>query len=107
MKTTSETLKQEKVSKSKNNKRISYLSLLTLLTLNATGALACAICEKQQPKILRGITHGTGPEGNFDYIIIWIMVAITMATLYFSVKWILRPGEKSDAHIKRFILNEQ
>jgi len=70
-------------------------------------AFACSVCEKQQPKILRGITHGAGPEGRFDYVIIWIMVVITMATLYYSIKWLVRPGEKSGRHIKRFILNEE
>ena len=99
--------KQIGPSKGKGSKGMNILLSLALVTMNATGALACAICEKQQPKILRGITHGAGPEGKFDYFIIWIMVAITLATLYYSVKWILRPGEKSDAHIKRFILNEQ
>lgn len=69
-------------------------------------ALACSVCEKQQPKILRGITHGAGPQGRFDYVIIWIMVVITMATLYYSIKWLIRPGEKNKEHIKRFILNE-
>lgn len=81
--------------------------LLLLLSVAGSNALACSVCEKQQPKILRGITHGAGPEGNFDYIIIWIMVAITMATLYYSVKWLIRPGEKSGGHIKRFILNDE
>lgn len=81
--------------------------MLVLFWLQGIGiAFACSVCEKQQPKILRGITHGAGPEGKFDYIIIWIMVAITMATLYYSVKWLVRPGEKSSSHIKRCILNE-
>ncbi|SEA44414.1 hypothetical protein SAMN05192529_11911 [Arachidicoccus rhizosphaerae] len=70
-------------------------------------AFACSICEKQQPRILRGITHGAGPQSRFDYVIIWIMVVITMATLYYSVKWLVRPGEKNGGHIKRFILNEE
>jgi len=69
-------------------------------------AYACSVCEKQQPRILRGITHGAGPQSRFDYVIIWIMVVITMATLYYSVKWLIRPGEKNKEHIKRFILNE-
>lgn len=81
--------------------------LLLMILMSGTTALACSVCEKQQPKILRGITHGAGPQGNFDFIIIWIMVAITLATLYFSIKYLVRPGERSGAHIKRFILNEQ
>lgn len=69
--------------------------------------LACPVCEQQQPKILRGITHGAGPQDNWDYVIVWIMVLIVVVTLYFSIKWIIRPGEKSQTHIKRLILNHE
>lgn len=79
--------------------------LLMVLT-SGTFAYACEVCEKQQPKLLRGITHGSGPQSSFDYVAIWIMVVITLATLYYSVKWLIKPGEKSSTHIKRFILND-
>lgn len=65
---------------------------------------ACPACEKQQPRILRGISHGSGPQSNWDLWIVSIAVVIVLATLYFSVKWLVRPGEKSPQHIKRFIL---
>jgi len=82
--------------------------IFTLILFFATRmAFACAACEKQQPRILRGITHGVGPQNNWDYVIIWTAVAIVIATLFFSVKWLIRPGEKSDLHIKRFILNNE
>lgn len=81
--------------------------LLILLCCTRFTTMACAICEKQQPKILRGITHGGGPDSNLDYVAIFIMVLITVATLFFSIKWIIRPGERSGLHIKRTILNEE
>ncbi len=68
-------------------------------------SLACPACEAQQPKILRGITHGAGPSGKWDYLIVWIAVVIVLFTLFYSVKWLIRPGEKSQQHIKRLILN--
>ena len=68
---------------------------------------ACPACEKQQPKILRGITHGTGPQSNWDYVIVYIAVGIVLFTLFFSVKWLIRPGEKSVNHIKRFVLEQE
>lgn len=83
------------------------LFLIMLLLCNAVWALACPVCERNQPKILKGITHGAGPEGNWDYVIIWTTVAIVLFTLFFSVKWLIRPGEKSGRHIKRFILNNE
>ncbi len=68
-------------------------------------AIACPVCERTQPNILRGITHGSGPESKWDYLIVWSMVAVVVITLFYSVKWLLRPGEKADDHIKRDILN--
>ena len=80
--------------------------LSVFLVLGQIG-LACPVCEKQQPKILRGIAHGAGPESNWDYVIIWTAVVIVVFTLFFSIKWLIRPGEKSSTHIKRFILNNE
>lgn len=78
---------------------------LGILFLQIGYLIACPVCERNQPKILRGITHGAGPESNWDYLIVWTTVLIVLATLFFSIKWILKPGEKSEQHIKRFILN--
>lgn len=78
--------------------------LLTLVT-PALATFACPACEKQQPRILRGITHGSGPTGNWDYIIVLATAAIVIVTLFFAVKWTLFPGEKNNDHIKRTILN--
>lgn len=84
-------------------KIILFLGLLLL----GIHAYACPACEKQQPKILRGITHGSGPQGDSDYIIVWSAVIIVLATLFLSIKWIFKPGEKSEKHIKRLILNNE
>jgi hypothetical protein len=80
--------------------------LLSLsLLFNSLCVLACPVCERNQPQVLKGITHGAGPESKWDYLIVTITVAIVLLTLFLSVKWLIRPGEKSGAHIKRFILN--
>lgn len=81
--------------------------LIVLVLINAIIAIACPSCELQQPKILRGITHGSGPQSNWDYLIISVMMTIVLFTLYFSVKWLLHPGEKSANHIKHLILNNE
>lgn len=83
------------------------LILTISLLLNVLWAWACPVCERNQPKVLKGITHGAGPDSNLDYVIVWVTVAIVAFTLYFSVKWLIHPGEKSDGHIKRFILNNE
>lgn len=80
--------------------------ILSLFLLIANvAAFACPACEKQQPKILRGITHGAGPQSDWDYVIVWFMVAIVLVTLFFSVKFIIHPREENVNHIKRTVLN--
>lgn len=79
--------------------------LFLLFGLSAFVAEACPVCEKQQPKVLQGITHGAGPQSQWDYVIVWAIALIVAVTLFYSVKWIFRPGEKAPDHIKQFILN--
>jgi hypothetical protein len=81
--------------------------LLFLIPLLGFGLLtwACPACEKQQPKLLKGISHGTGPSSNWDYLIILAAVVIVLATLFYTIKWLVQPGEKETNHIKRTVLN--
>lgn len=67
--------------------------------------IACEACEKQQPAITRGFTHGGGPQSNWDWVIIAIIAVITVLTFILSLKYLIRPGEKNSDHIKRSILN--
>ena len=83
-------------------KKIFCLLLILFIQLNA---MACPACEARQPKILRGITHGAGPSGKWDYLIVSIVVVIVLFTLFFFFNLLIRPGEKSPQHIKRLILN--
>jgi len=78
-----------------------------LLALSGLASFACPACEKQQPALLKGITHGAGPDGNWDYVIVTIVIIIVLITFFFSVKWLIRPGEKSQSHIKRLVLNNE
>ena len=68
-------------------------------------AMACPACEKQQPAITKGITHGAGPQSNWDWVIIAVITAITLLTLVYSIKFLVKPGEKGANHIKQLILN--
>lgn len=66
---------------------------------------ACPVCDKQQPKITQGFTHGAGPQSNWDWVIITIIAVITILTLAYSLKYLIKPGEKNSDHIKRSVLN--
>ena len=84
--------------------RVRTIFTLALVFVTAIG-YTCPVCDKQQPKILQGITHGTGPESNWDYLIVWSTVIIVAFTLFYTIKWMVRPGEKEINHIKRTVIN--
>lgn len=67
---------------------------------------ACDVCQNNQPKALKNITHGTGPQGNWDYIIICSAVVIVAITLFFSIKYLVKPKETSPAHIKNMVIEK-
>lgn len=79
--------------------------IVSWLVVDVT-AVACEVCQKQQPKVLRGIAHGAGPESVWDYIWVYAIAAIAIVALFCTVRWIVRPGEYESEHIKRSILNE-
>ena len=79
-------------------------TLYAILFLNAF-SFACPACEKQQPNITQGFTHGAGPQSNWDWVIIIVITAITLVTFIFSIKYLIKPGEKNKNHIKQSILN--
>lgn len=80
-----------------------WIILLLLFSFKLT--MACDACKKQQPKITQDITHGSGPNSNWDWVIVSVMVAVTLATLFFSLKYLIKPGEKNTNHIKQTILS--
>jgi phage shock protein PspC (stress-responsive transcriptional regulator) len=87
-------------------KRI-ILLLVILFAQAGVMVKACPVCERQQPKITRGIIHGTGPDSSWDYVIVAVIAVITIITLFYSVKWLVKPGETEKQHIKYFILNNE
>ncbi|CAI8896922.1 MULTISPECIES: hypothetical protein [unclassified Chryseobacterium] len=66
---------------------------------------ACDACRLQQPKITQNFTHGTGPESNWDWVIVTIITIITLGTLFYSFKFLIKPNENSKKHIKNNILD--
>lgn len=83
--------------------KVKYL-ISVLVIFIAQIAIACPVCEKQQPKITQGLTHGVGPQSNWDWVIIAITLLITVLTLIYSIKYLIKPGEKNNDHIKQSIL---
>jgi len=89
----------------KNIQSMKKLMLSFLLVCSAIIANACPACEAAQPKVLRGITHGAGPTSNWDYLAGIVTLLIVIGVLFFSIKWLISPGEKDENHIKRSVLN--
>lgn len=85
-----------------NKTLISFL----LFFLSVLPAVACEVCQRNQPKLLQDISHGTGPQAESDYYIIGGAVIIVLLTLVYSLKYLLKPGEQNLGHIKNLILNQ-
>lgn len=81
------------------------ISFIILFIMSMQIVVACPVCEKQQPQITQGLTHGSGPQSNWDWLIIAVIAAITLLTLIFSLKYLIKPGEKNSDHIKQSILS--
>jgi len=79
--------------------------LIVFFLINYLWASACGVCERSQPKIFRGITHGTGPQSNWDFVIIATITIIAILCLYLSIRYLYKPGEKNSGHIKNSIFN--
>ncbi|WP_040540045.1 hypothetical protein [Pedobacter arcticus] len=88
-----------------------YKSFLLTVLLMVTASLttfACEVCNKNQPKILRNITHGSGPQSNWDYFVVIAMVLIAVYTLYATIRCFLsRKTESKYNDIKNTILTPQ
>lgn len=85
-----------------NKALISFL----LFFISVIPAIACDVCQRNQPKLLQDISHGTGPQAESDYYIIGVSVIIVLLTLVYSLKYLLKPGEQNPRHIKNLILNQ-
>lgn len=85
-------------------KEMKQIGLLIILVGLGQEAWSCPVCERNQPKLFRGIVHGSGPDSSWDYVIVTLMTLISILTLIYAIKWLIRPGEKHSNHIKRTIL---
>ena len=89
-----------------NSIRFKFILILLVLILNKE-SFACDACNKMQPKLTRGITHGAGPDSYLDWLWISMVFAIAIYTLVKSVKYIAKPNEDQSNHIKYHILDER
>ncbi len=51
--------------------------------------------------------HMAAPEGIRHYLIGTISVIIVVLVLFFCIKYLLRPNEKGERHVKKRILDDE
>ncbi len=88
------------------NKFMSLIILMFCFINNSYALALCDLCKANQPKGLEDVTHGEGPEGNIDYIIMYAAIVIVGYTLVMSIKYLVKPKEKEREHIKNLVLDE-
>ena len=69
--------------------------------------VACDLCKANQPKGFENLTHGEGPQGNVDYIIMVIAIIIVGYTLIMSIKYLARPKETENNHVKNLVVGDK
>lgn len=47
------------------------------------------------------------PDGPLYYLVLIVSSLIVVGVVYYTIKWFIWPGEQSEDHIKRKILNEE
>ncbi|MEL7832882.1 hypothetical protein [Fodinibius sp. Rm-B-1B1-1] len=47
------------------------------------------------------------PDGPLYYLVLIVSSLIVIGVVYYTVKWFIWPGEQSEDHIKRKILNDE
>lgn len=77
-----------------------------LVLLGQQLAMACDVCKTQQPKGFENITHGAGPKGSMDWVILAAATIVVLATVYLCVKYLAKPEKNCPDHIKNIVLNE-
>lgn len=82
------------------------IALVVMLVGFIPAAIACKLCEEQQPGWLKGVVHGPGPQSMWDYVIMIVSILIVLVVLFFSIKFLVKPGEKNPSHVKYSILNQ-
>lgn len=80
--------------------------ILFVLTFLSQIVMACPVCDKRQPKVTMGLTHGVGPQSKWDWVIVCVMTVIVLVTLFYSIKFLVRPKESKNDHVKQSILSE-
>lgn len=83
-------------------------TVLFLMFLIFAGAktFACEVCEQNQPEVFKGITHGPGPSGSIDYIIMAVAILTVGLCLFLAIKYLVKPKETNADHIKNIVLDE-
>jgi len=85
---------------------IRYCLAGILILLIRIPSLACTVCGQDQPKIIQKISHGAGPQSEWEYAIIIGGVIVVMFTLIYSSKYLLKPERNTPDHIKNIVLKE-
>ena len=62
-----------------------------VLLSTAVQVFACDLCKSHQPEVLQEVTHGMGPQGTMDYILLWGAVIIVLITLILSIALLAFP----------------
>ena len=72
-----------------------------------TGLVDITLCLTYPQELLTTDLGSDTPGGKIDFVLIYVSIVIVGYTLYCGLKYLIKPGERSDNHIKRKILKSE
>lgn len=65
------------------------------------------LCLTYPQELLTTDLGADTPEGKIDFVLVYLSLVVVGYTLYRGLKYLIRPGEKGNDHIKRKILKSE
>ncbi len=74
---------------------------LVIISTQHFVSMACDVCKRaNERKMWINIGHGSGADNWTDFIWISLTLIIAVYTLFYSIKYLCKPGEQTPHHIK-------
>lgn len=81
-----------------------YATMLTALAAPLSAAVACEVCQANQPKLISRFTHGYGPTGPADYIAPGLMLLVMLYSALRAAQCFRKSADRPHQTAKRSIL---
>lgn len=70
-------------------------------------ALSCPVCDREKAnQVTLGLSHGAGPDHNWEWLVVAGMAGITLFALFLAIKYFIKPDNAKTNEFKKSIFSE-